>query len=219
MDVGGRTQPPPRAWHRPTLLLTLLWLTAGCFGLGSPTPQAIHTYDLTYEAPLETSNAVLPVVVQMAPLHIAAAYDHEAIAYRDNDHRGGTYFYHRWAAPPAKLVGDRLARDLAHARQYRAVLLGISPLPADILLSGDIEAIGEIPSQAGCAAELRLRVVAAHLAGRGDAVLWQASYGGEEPCACNDPDSLVPAMSRLLQRLSQQLQHDLYDALARRGTP
>jgi len=202
------------------VVLALPWLSvlAGCFGFGAATMPTVHSYHLSY-APPPAETTTVPLVLQVMPLRIAAAYDSESIAYREGDHGAGTYFYHRWAAHPAKLVTDLLARDIAHSHRYRAVALGASMLPIDIVLNGDIEEIGEVATDDGCAARLRMRVVVARLSSRSDPILLQSTYAHDEPCPCRDPAALVPAMSRAMQRLSQQIESDMLAAIESASPP
>ena len=202
--------------RRAALLLALAGALAGCFQLHVPAPT-MHDYRLDY-APPQVEGRPLAVVLQIAPLAVAAMYDRDAIVYREGTYSTGTYPDSRWSTNPGSLVTDLLARDFGDSELYRAVQLGPSLLAGDYHVGGEIEEIEEIeeePNAGGCAAHLRLRMLVARLRpGKDDPVLLQHAYTGEEPCPCNQPRALVAAMSQGLAKISAQLQRDVYDAIA-----
>ena len=199
--------------RRAALLLALAGALAGCPQLRVPAPT-MHDYRLDY-APPQVGGRPLAVVLQIAPLAVAAMYDREAIVYREGTYSTGTYPDSRWSTNPGSMVTDLLARDFSDSGLYRAVQLGPSLLAGNYHVGGEIEEIEEEPSAGGCAAHLRLRMLVARLRpGKGDPVLLQHAYTGEEPCPCNQPRALVAAMSQGLAKISAQLQREAYDAIA-----
>lgn len=198
---------------RSALLLALAGALAGCLQLRVPAPT-MHDYRLDY-APPQVEGRPLAVVLQIAPLAVAAMYDRDAIVYREGTYSTGTYPDSRWSTNPGNMVTDLLARDFSDSELYRAVQLGPSLLAGDYHVGGEIEEIEEEPNAGGCAAHVRLRMLVARLRpGKGDPVLLQHAYTGEEPCPCNQPRALVAAMSQGLAKISAQLQRDAYDAIA-----
>ncbi|MFI5365880.1 MAG: ABC-type transport auxiliary lipoprotein family protein [Candidatus Binatia bacterium] len=195
--------------------LSLLMLVAvcGCVRLSQPAPE-IRDYRLDYPPP-SVNGTPLPAVLAVPSLRVAAVYDREAIVYRQGANATGTYFYTRWSANPGNMVADLLARDFAESNLYRAVSRGPSSLPADYEVTGFIDEIEERVAPAGCAAHLQLRVLLARTTGSGNPVRLQRSYGGDEPCTCDRPAALAAAMSRVLERISTQLQQDVYDAVSK----
>jgi len=199
--------------RRAALLLALAGALAGCLQLHVPAPT-MHDYRLDY-APPQVEGRPLAVVLQIAPLAVAAMYDRDAIVYREGTYSTGTYPDSRWSTNPGSMVTDLLARDFSDSELYRAVQLGPSLLAGDYHVGGEIEEIEEEPNAGGCAAHVRLRMLVASLrSGKGDPVLLQHAYTGEEPCPCNQPRALVAAMSQGLAKISAQLQRDAYDAIA-----
>jgi ABC-type uncharacterized transport system auxiliary subunit len=207
--------------RRAALVLALAGALAGCIQLRTPAPT-MQDYRLDYPPP-QMEGRPLPVVLQIAPLGVAAIYDRDAIVYREGTYSTGTYLDSRWSTNPGSMVTDLLARDFSDSRLYRAVQMGPSLLVGDYQVGGEIELIEEEPNAGGCAARLRLRMLVARLRpGKGDPVLLQRAYTGEEPCPCNQPRAVVAAMSQGLAKISAQLQRDAYDAIAAdtgQGTP
>jgi ABC-type uncharacterized transport system auxiliary subunit len=198
------------------------WLAAvglaGCVTLSQPAPQ-VRDFRLDYEPPA-AGTTPLDATIRVPPLGVVAVYDRQAIAYRDDTYASGTYLYDRWAANPGRMIADLLARDLAASGQYRAVQQGPSMLPSDYQLNGQVEEIEERVKDGACVASLRLRLLLVRSrATDRDPVVLRAAYAEEEPCACNSATALVGAMSRALQRLSRQVQQDIYAAIAADGTP
>jgi ABC-type uncharacterized transport system auxiliary subunit len=198
---------------RRAVLLPVLLLLAGCFRLSQPAPQ-IREYRLDY-APPPATGSTLAVTLRVPPLGVAAVYDREPIVYREGTYSTGAYFSNRWSANPGQMVADLLARDLADSGLYRAVQRAPSVLASNYQLNGEIEEIEERLTTNSCTAHLRVRVVLLRTRGAAaDPVRWRTAYTEDEPCACNDARALAGAMSRALERVSAQLQREVYNAIA-----
>ena len=62
---------------------------------------------------------------------------------------------------------------------------------------------------------MQLRILVSRLrATTANPVLLRTTYSEDEPCVCADTRALAAAMSRAVQRLSTQLQQDVYNAVA-----
>lgn len=195
-------------------LLLLALGAAGCLRMATPAPR-VTDYRLDYPPPSFSAQA-LPVVLRLSRLGSAAAYDRESIVYREGDHATGTYSYHRWIAPPGRLMADLLSRDIAASGTYRAVQRGLAA--SDYDLGGEIEEFAERVGAGTCSAQLRARFVVVRVRTRsGSPVVLQKSYDAEESCAGTTVDAFVAAMSRAVARVSQALQQDIHAAIAADG--
>ena len=200
-----------RARRRAPALVLLPLL--GCVHLSQPAPRT-RDYRLDYPPP-QIDGATLPVVLRMAPLRVAAVYDRDAMVYRDDTYSTAASFYNRWSANPGNMLADLLARDLAASGKYRAIQQPPAALANDFQLSGEVEEFEERRRDDGCAAHARLRILLAQVGiTSSDPVRLRTTYSEDEPCICADPRALAAAMSRAVQRLSTQLQQDVYGALA-----
>lgn len=197
----------------PRAFLTVLVLVgaAGCVTLSRSTPPT-HEYRLYYPPPEKTGAEALPVVVHVARFHAAEPYAGAEIVYREENHRIGSYAYHRWASEPAGMVATLVARDLASSGGYRAVLRGPSPLRSDYEIDAEIEALEE-HFGSPCAARVEIRALLLR-AGGDDRVVFQRSYEASDPCAGEDAEDVVAAMSRALASVSEQLRRDVRSAIA-----
>ncbi len=194
-------------------LLALSGLLAGCVRLGVPTPQ-IREYQLAYPPPAATG-VPLPAIVEVGPIGVAAVYDRESIVYRDGAHRTGTYIDSRWGTNPGNMVADALVRDLSASGTYRAAQRAPGLLASDYRVSGELVEIDERAGDDGCRAHLELRLLLARSRSSGaQAVLWQRTYDGDEPCACNQPSQLAAAMSQALAGVSAGARRDIYTSIA-----
>jgi len=192
------------------LLPVLPLLVAGCLKLTVP-PPTVQSYRLEYEPPAVAAEP-LDVVVRVAPFGVNSVYDRESIVYREDEHRIGTYFRHRWIANPAAMVSDLLARDLAASGVYRTVQKGLL-VANDYDLSAEIEEIGEV---VGNPSEARLRITAmlVKTSGRPERrIVLRKSYSAAEPVADDGGSALVASMSRAMARISTELQKDIHAAI------
>ncbi|GIW43345.1 MAG: hypothetical protein KatS3mg077_0627 [Candidatus Binatia bacterium] len=189
-----------------------LWALSGCLSLVPVTP-APRDYVPDYTPPV-LQHRQLPVVLRLAPVRVAAIYDREPFAYRRGAYRVGYYYYHRWATAPGQLLTDLLVRDFTQSGLYRAVQQGPSVLVADYQLDLRVDRFDEEIHLSGCSAAIVLHasLQSFHSELR-DPVRLQRVYAETEPIACNEPEAFVAGVSRVLARLSQQLQSDVYDAI------
>jgi ABC-type uncharacterized transport system auxiliary subunit len=205
---------------RPRLLLWLAVLVgvAGCFSLKVPPPE-IHEYRLDYPTPYISGQA-LPVVIRVAPFDAAAGYDRVAIIYREGEYATGAHFYERWMTEPASMIADLLTRDLIASGLYRAVQQGVSTLPSDYSLSGEVEEVEQRITGSRCVAHLRLSVILSRPRARDvSRVVFQKTYSADEPCSGDDPSQFAAAMSHALEVISTDLQRDTYSAICQDRAP
>lgn len=189
---------------------------AGCISLSKPAPQ-IHQYRLDYARPVAQKDS-LRVVLRIGSIRTADAYAGLEILYREGPHQIGAYSYHRWAADPGMMVGDLLVRDFAASYQYEAVERTPSAVKADYELSGEIEEIEE-QSDNVCQAQVQARFLLRRLgAEHGDDIVFQERYEAGEPCEPGGAANVVAALSRALQRISEDLQDDVARAIRSRAT-
>lgn len=179
-------------------------LLAGCAAMRAAPP--VRTYRLAYQPPQPERSTPLPVTIRVVPFGIASAYDRAAFVYRAGPYDVGVDPYNEWISNPAGMITDLLARDLSASRIVQAVLQGPSALPADYELNGQIETFEERDDDGGCSAHVRVRILLAHSPPRGTRrVVLQQSFAVDEPCTRGDPESYVAAMSRAVQRLSDEI--------------
>jgi len=184
-------------------------LLAACGGLASG--GRLHTYRLAYMPPA-AAGPPIAATLRVLPFGIAAVYDRQGFIYREGPYDIGVDNYHQWLADPANMLTDLVARDLAAADAFQAVLQGPSALHAEYELSGWIETFEE-RDDGGCTAHVRLRALFVRVPPRGARQpLFEESLTGDEPCHAGDADSFAEAMSRAVQRLSDEIRSRLVAA-------
>ncbi len=199
------------------LALAAALLLTGCSAI-SPAAPHIRTFRLEY-APPAPSATPTAVTLRVAPFGIAAVYNRPGFVYREGPYEIAVDNYNWWLGEPAAMITDLLARDLAASERYQAVLQGPSALPSDYELNGQIEALEE-RTGGGCTAALRLRVFLVRVPPTGArTAVFEAIFEADEPCATNDPAAFAAAMSRALQRLSEQVQAAVFAAIEHNPRP
>jgi ABC-type uncharacterized transport system auxiliary subunit len=185
----------------------------GCAAVHPALP--VRTFVLAYPPPEAAGIPPLPVTVRVVPFGIVAAYDRQGFTYREGAYDVGVDYYNRWVGSPAGLITDLVARDLAASGRVQAVLQAPSALANDYEINGQIETLEEQDDAGACIAHLRLRifVVRARSADRRQ-VLLQDGFAADEPCRRGDPGSYAEAMSRAVQRVSDQIRVAALDAIA-----
>jgi ABC-type uncharacterized transport system auxiliary subunit len=190
---------------RCVLVAALALVLAACAALSSP-PARVRTFRLEYPAPAAVDPSPTAVTLRVTRFTAMVPYDRQGFVYRDGPYDIGVDDYNRWLANPSEMVTDLLARDLAASKAYQAVLVAPSALPVDFELNGQIETLEERGGN-GCTAVLRLRVLLVRVPPKGARrVVLQDVFEAEEPCKSGDPTAFAQAMSRALQRVSDQIQ-------------
>jgi uncharacterized lipoprotein YmbA len=191
-----------------------VWLLLASCSVVRSTP-AVRTYRLDYPPPAPDPSPEAAPTLRIVPFGIASLYDRQGFVYRDGRYDIGVDSYNRWLTAPAGMITDLIARDLAATRQFSAVLQGASSLAASYELNATIEELEERPD-GGCSAHLRLRVLFVKLPDKGRRrVVFEDVLSADDPCTHGDPESFVAAMSRAVQRVSEQLQGQMRAATAR----
>ncbi len=192
--------------------LLFLGLAPGCLTLFPVTPIP-RDYRPDYVPPI-FQHERLPVVLRLAPVRVAAIYDREPFAYRRGPYRLGYYYYHRWATAPGQMLTDFFVRDFTYSGLYRAVQQGPAVLLADYQLDLRVDRLEEEVTSGGCNAAMVTQASLQSLrVATGNPVRLQQIYVESEPVPCNDPEAFVQGVSRILMRLSQKLQEDVYVAI------
>lgn len=198
--------------RRAALALAALVL-ADCSAINPAAPR-VRTFRLEYAPPPPPSAPPTAATLRVVPFGIAALYDRQGFVYRTGPYDIAVDNYNRWLGDPGGMITDLLARDLAASKMYRAVLQAPSALPSDYELNGQIEVLEERAAD-GCTAALRLRVVLVRVPPRGErTVVFQDVFEAAEPCGTGDPAAFVAAVSRALQRVSEEVQAAVRAAVA-----
>jgi cholesterol transport system auxiliary component len=194
--------------------LSAALLAAGC---GKP-PVMVHKYLLEYPAPEVPRHPRVPEGLRVELFAVAQAFNSPAMAYRSESYKSETYHYHRWRVNPGNLVTDFLLRDLRQAGLFKAVFGYDSTARPRFVLEGAVEEFQEKDEGEVWHAALALNITLLDTTEEEITrkVVFQKNYRGAEPLADKTPKGLADAMSRAMQKVSQAIILDAYQAARKR---
>jgi ABC-type uncharacterized transport system auxiliary subunit len=183
----------------------VLALAVSACSVFQPAPPTPRTYRLAYPYPRPAHDTPPVGIVRVGPFSSAQVYDRLGFIYREGMYGVGVDNYNAWIAPPAGMLADLIARDLATSRTVSAVLQGPSAMTPDYELNGRIDELAERET-GGCTAHLRLRALFTRLDPRGPRqVVFEEVFLSNQPCTPGDPESFAEAMSKAAQDVSSQV--------------
>lgn len=193
----------------------LMFALAGC-GATRTTAPDVRYYTLEYESPALTGSQAKAIVV-LNRFGVAPEFNTGKIVYRDLSFGRQEYAYHQWRATPQTLVADYLRRDMQQSGLFLAVSRPGSSLAATHQLEGMIEEWMEVDAEDHWLATASLTVTLLDLRARAipEQVLFQRTYRESEPAAKKNPGSVVEAMSRAMQRLSERIIADVHESITK----
>jgi len=190
------------------VLILLVAFVAGCVGLGKPSPQA-RMYAVEYPEPAFKGLPPVNEAVRVGRMSSSRVFSGRAILFRTEPFSLAAYPYDYWAATPADMVRDLLARDLRASGLFKAVFARQDYYDARFHLDGEIVEFFE-DDTGGPAAVIRLDAVVFDRRGGKDArPLLQKSYRFREPCE-RSARGVAQGMSRATANLSGRLILDVY---------
>ena len=203
---------------RSIISLAVLLLLGGCIDMKNPAPKT-DFYTFEYPAPNHTRTLTTPYILKIEPFEVSSVYDDNRFLYRPEAFKRNEFSRHRWRANPGDLVADHLIRDFTHASFLRAVITTESTPVYTHLLTGTIEEFYQRIENDQWQAILSVRVLLAdESSGPVDSsILFQHQYSFQEPISDNTPTAFVEGMSRAMQKFSETLIEDVFEALTGSG--
>ncbi|MFO7838568.1 MAG: ABC-type transport auxiliary lipoprotein family protein [Desulfosalsimonadaceae bacterium] len=190
-----------------------LLLSAGC-GLRKNSPPPTVHYHLDYPPPAAAFAPPLPIVLRVDSFQPTYLYSRQGIVYRDSSSSTSRYIYHKWIAPPDRMVPQLLARDLRRAGIARAVFLNGGERATHRLV-GNIEAFYESDREKQWTAVAAIAVTLIDLEKKGTAeqICFQKNYKSRQPCPEKTPAAYVRAAGKAMSKISNRLATDIYKTL------
>jgi ABC-type uncharacterized transport system auxiliary subunit len=186
----------------------LLASTLGC----GHVPQT-HYYLFDYER-ASVPGQTLPVSIGIASVEVVPPYDQERLVFRRSRHEVEFYHYHRWVEHPAQLVRRCLLRDLAQSQRFREVVPFPGHRSVDYVLSVRIERLEEWDEGQSWFACLELQCELGKPKALELLHSWRISE--REMTREHSPAGVVQALTRCLQRASQNILNELGEHVAAR---
>ncbi len=193
-------------------------LLAGCaLGGGKPAVR-IEQYALEYAPPVQRDRVPAGAAIRVDRFSVAQIFNSAKIVYRAKPYSFDDYAYHRWRANPGDMIGDSLLRDLRHSGLFRSVFSYRDMENIPLVLKGGVGEFFESDEGDGRRAVLSMHLMLVDLSARepGDRVVFQKNYRYEEPVAEKTVPGFVRAMSRAVEKLSEQAVGDLHQAVGDR---
>ncbi|MEW6442326.1 MAG: ABC-type transport auxiliary lipoprotein family protein [bacterium] len=205
---------------RATFWLVLLWtaalaaLTVGCIrleGFERSTPT-IQYYTLDYPSPPSLSPNPVAGPLRLKRFDATDAYATDRIVYTEAGSSTRFYHYQRWTVSPAAMVTRLMARDLMVSGLFRAVVRSQVDLHPEYILTGTLESLQALQTDAGLETEVAITVLF-YPAGKSreeeNNEIFQKRYVVTTPCGDKKPESIVRSMNEGMEKLSREMLQDL----------
>lgn len=186
------------------------------YGCGLPRKQArtVHYYTLCYNAP-RISGMKTTSVIRIEPPTVSAPYDSRRIVYSAGTaYQQAFYRYHMWAANPADMIFNLLARDIRQSGIAEAVITGPSGIAPAYAIEIVITKFYEKDEKKSWSAVLCLtaRLIKENPAGPAK-FIFEKTYRQTKKLDHKNPVSLARAMSQCLSEISGRMIKDIYTNL------
>jgi ABC-type uncharacterized transport system auxiliary subunit len=124
----------------------MLALAAAAFFSACGGGRPIHYYTVELPPSPPPSTNAQPITVLIGHIGSPEILQGDAIAYRTGPNEIGTYDYHHWAEPPARMVKVMLVRRLRSSGKYQSVAELGSSAAGDFVLQGRLYDFEEVDS-------------------------------------------------------------------------
>jgi ABC-type uncharacterized transport system auxiliary subunit len=193
--------------------LFLVFISPACIDLKQPSLD-MEYYTLEYEAPAFTNREVLPFILRVENFNAAPIYNTTGIIYKDSAFKRGTYPYHKWRATPADIITYMLGRDLKKENMFKGVLMsGERNKDVSFRLAGIIDEFYELDKGGEQYGVLTMSITLTpeNSARTKGMDIFQKSYSITEKMERKNPASLAEALSRAMEKISQEIGSDIYE--------
>lgn len=174
-----------------TLIAIAALALSGCLG-GRP----IRYYTVEFPPSPQPSGKVFPITLLVGRIGAPEILQDQPIVYRSGRNEIGTYQYHQWSEPPARMVKIMLMRRLRASGDYQSVTSLGSSAQGDFVLQGSLYDFEEVDSggiQALVSMEFELVDRKTHK------TVWTHFYSHQEPVQGKEISDVVAALDRDLE--------------------
>jgi ABC-type uncharacterized transport system auxiliary subunit len=195
-----------------TASLFIVIISPACLDLKQPSLD-MQYYTLEYDPPV-TSREMLPLILKVENFDSVPLYNTTGIIYKDNTYKRGSYTYHRWMTSPADIITYLLGRDLKKAGFFKGVIMpGERNKEVLFRLAGIIDEFYELDKKGEQYGVLTMSITLTPNVGprTKGMEIFQKSYSLTEKMEKKNPASLAEALSRAMQKMSQEISSDIYE--------
>jgi ABC-type uncharacterized transport system auxiliary subunit len=193
--------------------LFIVFISAACMDLKQPSLD-MQYYTLEYEAPALTTRETLPLIIKVDNFNAAPLYNTTGIIYKDSAYKRGSYPYHKWMTNPADIVTYLLGRDLKKAGMFKGVIMpGERNKEVSFGLAGILDEFYELDKGGEHYGVLTMSITLTPEASARtkEMAIFQKSYSMTEKMERKNPASLAEALSRAMEKMSQEICTDIYE--------
>ena len=195
--------------------IVLVWLMT-LSGCTRPETYNKKYYVLNASRQTEPARIQTDFILEVSRLTIDSAFSGSGLAYRVGDSEYESDFYNEFLASPSAMISDTARNWLSRSRLFKRVLDPGSQIDPTHMIEGNITALyGDFRVASSPRATIEMRVFLLE-AETGDEPLpvfgktYTASIGMES----DDPEGLVEALGRCLQKILSALEDDLAERLS-----
>lgn len=125
--------------------ITFIVILPTVFGCGSIPPDQYFCIHLDTASLQERSNpTTYPFTLAVQSVKGSSSYKQESVMYRQSPYKIGFYPYHKWEAPPVRMVSEELFEAFLESGLFRRVLKTGVGHDVDYLLRGRIKSFEEV---------------------------------------------------------------------------
>jgi ABC-type uncharacterized transport system auxiliary subunit len=202
-----------------SLVFLFFPLLSGCFCLGGASPPE-EQYTLGYPSPKLEGLSSINEVVKVNQFVAAKEFRDDTMVYSPSPLKRAAYAAW-WSVSPGDMITDSLLRDLRSSDLFRAVFSYHDDVDARFSLNGGVEEFLEIDGNEGPKAVLALNITLLDLSQKDmvKRVVFQKTYRYTQSLEIKSPQALARGMSVAMEKVSRELQKDIYDAIKNLAKP
>ena len=205
---------------RPAVLLLSIPLLCGCIRIPRETLE-IQRYAINPPPAEEIGpGQPQPLTIRVLSFGADASFRGDRILFRSREHRLDPYFYHRWVAPPARLLEDLLARAVESWGIARdgVIRAEIAIVPTHEIHGRLLDLYADHRSERSAARlAIELTMVRVDRRSLEKEILFQKTYRLEEERGDREIASFIAATNRLVERWLLSVRYDLAPILREEG--
>ena len=191
------------------ILLVLLALCAGCFGIERSYPDK-HYFVLEAGTNTSSSDSSANETLQVSSIRVSPRYADRGFVYRTSEAGYESDFYNQFLVSPAALITEEVRKDLTASQVFKYVISSSSPLQPSYVLDGTVNALyGDFRNINSPRAVLEMEFFLTSEIPAKPGILMQKRYAKSLPLTGRSPDALVKGWNQALEEILTSLAVDV----------
>jgi ABC-type uncharacterized transport system auxiliary subunit len=191
----------------------IICISPACLDLKQPSLD-MQYYTLEYEAPALSGHEALPFIIRVENFNAAPLYSTTGIIFKEREYKRDIYPYHKWMTSPANIVTYLIGRDLKKAGMFKGVIMpGERNKDVSLRLAGIIDEFYELDKggEQWGVLTIGITLTPEESTRTKGMVIFQKSYSIAEKMERKTPTALSEALSRAMEKVSQEIEMDIYE--------